>query len=337
MATDYKVYQLEDFELQSGDTFPVVRLAYQTYGRLNSTKNNVIVMPTYYTGTHRDNARLIGSGKVLNSDRFFVVVPNMLGNGVSSSPSNTSGVFHGANFPPVTLYDNVRLQSSLLRAVWGIERIRLVLGWSMGAMQTFQWAAQYPDRVAAILPYCGSAKTSAHNLVFLDGVKAALTADCQWNGGNYEQQPKVGLKSFARVYAGWAYSQTFYREKLYQKFGFRTVAELLDYWEQDHLSWDANDLLAMLRSWQHGDISANDSYRGDFVGALQSITAQAVVAPCSTDLYFPPADNEFEVSHMPNAELRVIESDYGHCAANPGLLPDVTQFLHRAVQDLLAA
>ena len=160
--------------------------------------------------------------------------------------------------------------------------------------------------------------------MFGEYLKAALTADCDWSEGSYERQPLRGLKAFARVYAGWAYSQAFFRDELYKKTGLDSIGELFSYWEKDHLLWDANDLLAMLETWQHGDTSSNHMYEGDLVRALNSITAQAVVAPCSTDLYFPPEDNAFEVSHMPNAELRIIESDFGHCAANPGLLPEVT-------------
>ncbi len=337
MPKDYKTYERRQFELQSGASFSKVRLAFQTHGRLNSAKDNVIVMPTYYTGTHRSNSRVIRSDRVLDPERYFIVVPNMLGNGISSSPSNTSEPLNGANFPVVTLFDNVHLQQLMLEELWGIEQIRLVIGWSMGAMQTFQWAAQYPDRVGAILPYCGSAKTSAHNQVFLEGVKAALTADSEWNGGNYERQPVKGVKAFARVYAGWAYSQAFFRDKLYKNFGFKSIDDVFHYWEKDHLLWDANDLMAMLVTWQHGDVSANHLYKCDFIQALKSITARAIVAPCATDLYFPPEDNAFEASHMPNAELRVIESDFGHCAANPGLLSDVTRFLRVAADELLAS
>ncbi len=285
MQRNHKTYEHKQFDLQSGEVFPTVQLAFQTHGRLNSAKTNVILMPTYYTGTPRSNARTIGRGSVLDSDRFFLIVPNMLGNGVSSSPSNSSGHLTGADFPLATLFDNVRLQQLMLQERWGIERIRLVIGWLMGTMQAYQWAAQYSDRVQAILPYCGSAKTSPHNYVFLEGVKAALTADCDWSEGSYERQPLRGLKAFARVYAGWAYSQAFFRDELYKKTGLDSIGELFSYWEKDHLLWDANDLLAMLETWQHGDTSSNHIYEGDLVRALNSITAQAVVAPCVPQIF----------------------------------------------------
>ena len=187
----------------------------------------------------------------------------------------------------------------------------------MAGCQSFQWGAQYPDMVDAILPFCASAKTSPHNIVFLEGVKAALEADSAFAGGDYHRPPEVGLKAFARVYAGWAYSQTFYRERLHRELGFDTFEDVLVDWEQDHLAWDANDLLAKLWTWQNGDISAGPLYRGDFRRALGAIRARAIVVPCTTDLYFPPEDNAIEVARMPNAELRPYDSPVGTLRRDP--------------------
>jgi len=101
------------------------------------------------------------------------------------------------------------VQHKLVTERFGIERLALVTGWSMGAGQTYQWAVSHPEMVPRILPFCGSAKTSLHNIVFLEGVKAALTADAAWNHGWYDEQPTKGLRAMARVYAGWGFSQAF--------------------------------------------------------------------------------------------------------------------------------
>ncbi|MBD2462535.1 alpha/beta fold hydrolase [Oscillatoria sp. FACHB-1407] len=333
MTTEYEVYELGDVQLQSGEILPDAKLAYVTYGVLNPQKDNVIIFPTHYGGTHRSNAALIGSGRALDPDRYFIIIPNLFGNGLSSSPSHFADP---TTFSGVTLYDNIQCQFRLITEQFGIERIRLVLGWSMGAQQTYHWAALYPDRVECILPYCGSAKTSVHNGVFLEGIKAALTADATWQKGRYTEPPVAGLKAFGRVYAGWAYSQTFYREGLYRKLGFETVEALLQWWEDDHLTWDANNLLAMIWSWQHADISDNPLYQGDFVRALRSLQARAIVMPSETDLYFPPEDSAIEVSHMPNAELRVIPSVWGHAAGGPGYNAADTALIEAAIAELLA-
>lgn len=336
MTLTYELFRLGDVALQSGEVLPDAQLAYVTHGTLNSAKDNAIVFPTHYGGTHRSNAAIIGSGRPLDPSRYFIIVPNLFGNGLSSSPSNTPAPYNGPHFPHTTVYDNVRCQYRLVTEQFGIDRLALVMGWSMGAQQTYHWAALYPEQVKCILPYCGSAKTSVHNWVFLEGIKAALTADEQWQNGHYNTPPERGLKAFARVYAGWAYSQTFYREGLYRKLGFESVDALLTWWEEDNLGWDANDLLALIWTWQHADVSDNPLHQGDFERALRSLTPRAIVMPSATDLYFPPEDNAIEVQFMPNAELRVMASQWGHAAGGPGYSKADTQLIATAIQELLS-
>lgn len=165
-----------------------------------------------------DNFWLIGEDKTLNPAKFYIIVPALFGNGQSSSPSNQPSP---AAFPKVSFYDNVRAQHELVTKHLGITHARAVVGWSMGAAQTFQWATQYPDFMDIAVPFCGSAKTALHNQVFLEGVKSALLAaknTCSGGSGSIglqegQGQPDVriwstrekdvGLKAFGRVYAGW--------------------------------------------------------------------------------------------------------------------------------------
>lgn len=332
-----QVFNLGDVQLQSGKILPAAKLAWQSYGTLNAAKDNVVLLPTFYTGTHVRNEGFFGEDRAIDPKHYFVISINMLGNGLSSSPSNTPAPCNGAHFPDVTLWDNVYCQHRLLTEQFGIEKIRLVSGWSMAGCQAYQWAAQYPDAVNAIVPFCASAKTSPHNIVFLEGVKAALQADQNYNNGHYTEQPVAGLKAFARVYAGWAFSQTFYREHLYRQLGFESFEQLLVDWENDHAeNWDANDLLVKLKSWQRGDISANKLYENQFEDALAAISAKAILIPCTQDLYFPPEDNEIEAKHMPNAQLRPYDSAWGHCVANPGNDPAFHRFLDDCLRELLA-
>lgn len=334
--TDYHVFELGDVVLQSGMTLREAKLAYTTYGTLNSRRDNVILFPTFYGGQHPQNEPMIGPGKALDPASYFIIVPNMFGNGLSSSPSNTPPPYDRARFPPVTLYDNIMCQHRLVTEQFGIERLALVTGFSMGAMQTFHWGALFPDMVERILPWCGSAKTSRHNFVFLEGVKAALTADDAWQGGWYDTPPTKGLRALARVYAGWFVSQAFYREACYLQMGAASIEDFLVMQEGRRLNSDANNLLAMLWSWQQGDISANSLYHGDFEKALDAISAKAIVMPSQTDLYFPPEDNEWEVQHMPNAEFRPIPSIWGHMAGSPGVNAVDNDFIDRALKELLA-
>lgn len=332
---DFETFELGDLRLQQGGTLPDARLAYRTWGRLNAARDNCIVFPTYYGGDHTSNARMIGAGKALDPADWFIVVPNLFGNGVSSSPSNTPGPRGGARFPQVSLLDNVVCQYRLVVQHLGVRRVALATGWSVGGMQAFQWAALFPDLVDRLLPFCSAARCWPQNVVFLEGVKAALAADGAFRDGQYSTPPEAGLRAFGRAYAGWAYSPAFFRQKLYEVLGHGTIEAFLTAWEEDHLAWDANDLLAMLRTWRHADISANDMYRGNFHRALSSIRARTIVMPCDQDMYFTLPESLYEASLVPDAELRPFRSPFGHCAGAPGRFPDEMQFLDAALRELL--
>jgi homoserine O-acetyltransferase len=334
---DYEVFDLGDCRLQMGATLRDAKLAFKTYGTLNSDKSNAIVYPTWYSGTHVDNEWLIGEGMALDPAEYFIIIPNMLGNGLSSSPSNTPPPYDRARFPQVTVYDNVETQHRLVTEHFGIQRLVLVTGWSMGAGQTFQWAVSHPEMVERILPFCGSARTSEHNIVFLEGDKAALTADAAFEHGWYREQPQIGLRAMARVYAGWGFSQAFYWERAYTEMGYSSLEDfLVGFWEGFFLVKDANNLLTMLWTWQQGDVGKTPGFDGDTAKALASITARAIVMPAEKDLYFPPEDEGWEVSQMPNAERRVIPGIWGHFAGG-GLNPTDTTFIDDALKELLAA
>jgi len=335
--TDYQIFEIDDFRLQRGITVPRARLAYKTYGRLAQDKSNAILYPTSYGAQHHDTEWLIGPGRVLDPRDWFIIIPNMFGNGLSTSPSNIDAPFGPERFPEVTHWDNIHAQRRLLSEVFGIERLAMIYGWSMGAQQALHWGAIFPDRVARICAICGSARTSIHNRVFLEGVRATLTGDPSWQGDHFHDHPRRGLRAMGRVYAGWAMSQAFYREKLYEKVGYTSLEDfLVRSWEANFLRRDPHDLLASLSTWMASDISDNTIYNGDLTRALGSITARSIVMPSRTDLYFTPEDSEIETAMMPNAEFRPIESIWGHRAGNPAMNPEDEKVLQQAVSDLLA-
>ena len=334
---DYEVFELGDANLQSGETLRGAKLAYKTYGTLAPSGDNVVVMPTFYTGTHVRNEGFFGAGRAVDPARHFVVSINLFGNGLSTSPSHADSTQSGADFPAVTFQDNIACQHRLLTERLGVSQIALVMGWSMAGCQAYHWAVQHPEMVKAILPFCASARTSPHNFVFLEGVKAALCADAEFQNGRYSKPPVEGLKAFGRVYAGWAFSQAFYRNARYRDIGYASIEALLDDWAEDHAAnWDANDLLCKLATWQAGDISAGPKFEGDIEAALGSIQAKCILMPCSQDLYFPPEDNEYEAQHIPYAKFRPYRSEFGHCAANPGNDAGFTEALEQNIAELLA-
>ena len=224
---DYQVFDLGSVQLQSGTVFPNAKLAYKTYGALAPDKSNVIVMPSYYSGTHKDVEWLIAADKILDPSRYFVISVNMFGSGLSSSPSNSVPPIDRGRYPKVTLTDNVRMQHRLVTEVFGVDKIALVFGFSMGAQQAYHWGALFPDMVERICVVCGSARTSPNNFVFLEGIKAALTTDCLWQDNWFATPPVRGLKAFGRGYAGWWASPAFYNEGVYKKLGFPTIEDYL--------------------------------------------------------------------------------------------------------------
>jgi homoserine O-acetyltransferase len=335
-VADYEVLELGDLALQSGVTLSGARLAYKTYGELNAARDNAVLMPTLFGGHHTDAEPMLAPGRALDPKRCFVIVPNMLGNGLSSSPSNTDAPFDGPRFPQITVYDNVRCQHRLVEEHLGIDRLRLVIGFSMGAQQAFQWAVSYPEMVGALAPICGSARTSVQNRLLLEGARVALTTSADYDGGWYDAPPARGLLAFGRVYASLVACSAFYREREYSKLGLASPEDTMRFFEGFFRQRDANDLLAGLWTWQHADVSANDVYEGDLGAALESIEARTIVMPSRTDLLFAVEDSEVETAQMPNAELRTIPSTWGHLAgfgANP---PD-NEFVDAALKELLAS
>jgi homoserine O-acetyltransferase len=332
--TGRQTFEVANFALQGGETLPAAKLVYRTLGTLSPKRDNVVLIPSWYSGTDRESEIcMVGPDRAIDPSRHFIVFTNLLSGGVSSSPSNTPAPNEMARFPSVSLHDNVRLQHALLTQKLGIEHIKLIAGWSMGGCQAYQWGAQYPDMMDAIAPLCCSARTAQFNKVFLLSLKRALTLDPAWQDGFYSRPPVNGLRAFATIYAGWGFSEPFYRTEAFREFGATNAAEFATrFWEPAFLHHDANDLLSLLDCWYRGDISASPDYGGDLVRALGAIKARAVVMPCEYDRYFPPEDNQAEVSHMPNAQCRPIPSIWGHMTLwNPADRPFIDEGLRQVL------
>lgn len=320
-TNDYELFDLGDFTLASGTVLRDAKLAYKTHGTLAADGSNAVIFPTAYGGTHADNEWLIAPGKALDPARWFTVCVNMFGSGLSSSPSNTPAPQDGARFPHVAMYDNIAAQHRLLTEKLGVTKLALAVGFSMGAQQAFHWGAAYPDMVARIAPFCGSARTAEHNIVFLDGARAALDA---------------GTRTLGAYWAGWGLSQAFYREERWRENGaVSRDAFVKEFYLDSFAEGHAENLGAMMWTWRHADIGLHPLYGNDTIAALKAIRARAFVMPSETDMYFPPEDSAIEVRHLPNAELRVIPGVYGH-AAGGGVIPEPSAFVDRAVTELLA-
>jgi homoserine O-acetyltransferase len=330
------VFELGDLVLENGTVLVDAKIAYKTHGRLNADKSNVILYPTPIGAQHGDIEWPIGPGKALDPDRYFIIVLDQLGNGLSSSPSNTPAPFDRARFPPISIRDDIAAQYRLVTERFGIHRIALVMGYSMGAQQTYQWAVSHREIVERIAPFCGTARTTPHNAVFLQSLRAALIADAAWAGGDYREQPTLGMRALSRVYAGWGLSQQFYKQELWRQLGFDSLENFVTgFWEKRYVRRDANNLLSMIRTWEMNDLGATPGMRGILDNALRSICAKATIIASATDLYFTVDDMRAEAVQLRRATFRVIPSLWGHMAG-AGLNPDDSKFIENEVIALLA-
>ena len=333
--TQQGIYEAGDVTLQSGARIRSAKLSWKAHGTLSPARDNVVVYPTSYGAQHPDLEWLIGPDKILDPTRWFIVIPDMFGNGLSSSPSNTD------NYPTVvTVHDNVEVQRRAFRDLFGIDRVTCVYGWSMGALQAYHWAAMFPDAVERIVVNCGVARTAVHNQVFLRSLMATLEAAPEHVGnGRFSSEPRAAKRAFGRIYAAWALSQDFYRAGLHlgsapkPNLGAADLESFLKTdWENRFGIRPAADLYAQLCTWDAADISANDLYDGDLEGALRAIQARVLLMPGATDLYFRTADNEAELPFLATALLRPIPSIWGHRAGNPIANPADMLFIQNEVR-----
>ena len=337
--TQQGTFELSDLILQSGARIPSARLSWKAHGTLAAARDNVIIYPTSFGAQHPDLEWLIGPDKILDPERWFIVIPDMFGNGLSSSPSDMP------DYPTlVTIHDNVQAQRRALADLFGIDRVACVYGWSMGALQAYHWAALFPDAVERIVVNCGVARTAVHNQVFLRSLMATLEAAPQHIGnGRFSAEPRAAKRAFGRIYAAWALSQDFYRAGLHLAAGPAPNLGAPDLetflktdWEDRFGARPAANLYAQLRTWDASDISANARYDGDLAAALRAIKARVLLMPGATDLYFRTADNEAELPFLATAALRPIPSIWGHRAGNPIANPADMLFIRNEVMAWLA-
>lgn len=336
--TDTGSFALGDLPVEHGGVIRDARLGWATHGTLNAARDNVIVYPCSYGATHDDLAWLIGPDGVLDPTRWFVIIPDMFGNGISSSPGRSGpDEPDDPDYPAlVTMADNVRAQHRLLTEVFGVTEIACAYGFSMGAGQAYHWAALYPELVRRAIVVCGSARTAVHNRVFLSGLLRVLEAAPEHLGdGRFSAEPTRAVRAFAHVYAGWGLSQDFYREGLYETaLGAPDLETFLRTdWEDSFATSRAANLYAQALTWSAADISAG--HGSDLPAALASIRASVLLLPGSTDLYFRVADNEAELPFLRDGRLEPIPSIWGHRAGSPAGNPEDLAFLTRHVRDWL--
>jgi homoserine O-acetyltransferase len=332
---DYDLVSVGRLDLEEGGTIADCQLAVATFGKLNAAKDNAILITTWFSGTHqifRD--AYIGPEHALNPERYFIVVVDQIGNGLSTSPHNADGEnadISMSNFPNVRIGDDVVAQERLLREHFGIDTLELVTGGSMGAQQTYEWAVRFPDKVKRAAPIAGTAQNTPHDFLFGQTLREAIQSDPGWNGGEYKSNEDVrgGLIRHAHIWAVMGFSTEFWKQEGWRALEFESKEAFLEGFLEPYFTvLDPNSLLCMAWKWQRGDVTRHTG--GDLAAALGRITAKTYVMPISEDMFFPVRDCSAEQALVPDSELRVVDDVLGHLglfAVAPTYMPQIDQHL----------
>jgi homoserine O-acetyltransferase/O-succinyltransferase len=355
----------QPLKLDAGVELAPFQIAYQTYGTLNSARSNAVLICHALTGDqHAANVHpvtgksgwwetMVGSGKPIDTDRYFVICPNVVGACMGTtgpaSINNKTGRPYGLDFPVVTIRDMVRAQAMLLDHL-GIETLFAVAGGSMGAMQVLQWAVTYPQRVFAALPIAGATRHSAQNIAFHEVGRQAVMADPEWRGGRYLAEgtnPRRGL-AVARMAAHITYLSDAalhrkfgrrFQDRVMPTFSFDADFEVESYLRHQGSSFverfDANSYLYLTRSMDYFDLAAD--YDGVLAEAFRATKTRFCVVSFTSDWLFPTPESRAIVHALNASSARVsfaeIVTDKGHDAFlldEPELFAIVRGFLGSA-------
>jgi homoserine O-acetyltransferase len=353
--------------LEAGSLLAPFQIAYQTYGELNAARSNAVLVCHALTGDqHVANANpvtgkpgwwevLVGPGRVIDTNRFFVICANVIGGCLGSTgPASTNpatGRPYGLDLPVITIRDMVRAQAMLVDH-FGIDRLFCVLGGSMGGMQVLEWAASYPERVFSALPIASGARHSAQNIAFNEVGRQAVMADPDWLGGNYYEHgvnPHKGL-AVARMAAHITYlSEAALHRKFGRNlqdrenltFGFDADFQIESYLRHQGMTFvdrfDANSYLYLTRAMDYFDLAAD--HGGRLADAFAGTKTRFCVVSFTSDWLFPTSESRQVVHALSAAGASVsfveIETDRGHDAFlldEPELFAAIRGFLASAAR-----
>jgi homoserine O-acetyltransferase/O-succinyltransferase len=337
---EYEVVSIGRLDLEEGGAIPDCLLAFTTWGELNEARDNAVLITTWYSGTHQIWRDVyVGPDHALDPSRYFIVCVDQIGSGLSVSPHNAEGAnadIAMSRFPRVRIGDDVVAQERLLREHFGIDRLQLVVGGSMGAQQTYEWAVRFPEKVLRAAPIAGTAKNTPHDYLFAKSLVEAITSDPGWAGGEYASNADVvgGLTRHAGIWAVMGFSTEFWKQEVWRALEFESKeAFLVGFLEPYFTVMDPNDLLCMAWKWQHGDVSRHTG--GDLEAALGRVTARTFVMPIDEDMFFPVRDCRPEQEMVKGSELRVVEDVLGHLGLF-GVAPTYMPQIDRHLAELLA-
>src|SRR4051794_10517041 len=297
------------------------RLGYRTWGTLNAQRSNAILFPTWFSGNSSNIGNFVGADKMIDPAKFFLIAVDALGDGVSSSPSNSENQ-HATRFPQFTIADMVDAEYRLATEVLHLKHLHAVMGISMGGMQTFEWMVKYPAFMDVAVPIVGSPRLTSYDLLLWQAEVEAAQDDPLFQGGNYAQPPKLPLVEFIHtmnVTTPEFYARTFSRDE-YEK-------EQQTYYTKGILPFDANDWVAQLEAMIHHDVAEG----GSLEAAAKKVKAKVLVVAAAQDHMVNPQP-ALDFAPLIHARTLVLESDCGHRATgceSAKMFPAVKAFLEQ--------
>lgn len=317
-------YQMGDLKLESGEVIKDFAISYVTHGTLNAKKSNAILMVTALTGNHHRLDFLIGPGKALDTTKYFVVATDAIGNGLTTSPSNSKAQPR-MKFPRFGMRDMVESQRRLLTDKLGIDHVVAVVGPSMGGMQALQWGVSHPDFMDGLVALVPLARTPAWSVLLMDATRKAIMLDPAWNNGEYTSVPANGVRVWRDILFAAARSPELYR---YQFSNPLDVLPWLKAQEDAILNaFDPNDYIYQSWAYETHDVGATPGLNGDYGKALRAIKAKTLIMTGVRDLLNPEWEPLEAARYIRDVRTVTINPDSvtGHFAAGGFLPADVEQ------------
>lgn len=332
-APPHQAYRIGDFRLESGETIKDFAISYVTHGTLDAQKSNAVLMVTAIGGNHHRIDFLIGPGRALDPARYFIVATDAIGNGLTTSPSNSTAQPR-LRFPKFTIRDMVESQRRLL-AHLGIAHVVAVIGPSMGGMQTLQWGVSHPDMMDGLVAMVPLAKTPAWTVAVLDATRKAIMVDPAWNGGDYTSPPEKGIRLWRDVLNFLAArTPEMYRDQFQNPLD---VLPWLDGQEKTLIgAFDANDWIYQTWAYERHDVGTTPGFNGDYVKALRAIKAKTLVLVGTKDLLNPEWEAREAARYIRDVRVTTISPGTvtGHASAG-GVFPADVDFLNREIAAFL--